>query len=126
MRSIFPDLNQFKQKDKLKTIDKMCEYIKVNTKESDVFLGYPMIRCAAQRSVVLDSKGASMLIEGNPLGLMQWHKEIEEIKNCKTTKDSLEFFKKKKVNYLILDHRNSVLGLKPIHKVETICLYKLN
>ena len=125
-RSIFPDLKQFKQKDKLKAIDKMCEYIKVNTNESDVFMGYPMIRCATNRSVVLDSKGASMLIEGNPLGLMKWYKEIEEIKNCQTTKDSLKFFKKKKVNYLVLNHRNSVLGLKPIHKEESICLFKLD
>ena len=36
-----------------------------------------MLRSAAQRSVVFDGKGSSMLIEGNPNQFINWYKGLD-------------------------------------------------
>jgi hypothetical protein len=88
--------------DKRKTdLGLMLEYVKKNTEKDAVFYGPPLIRTAANRAVVLDAKGASMLIEGNPPKFIQWYLDLNEFNSFKNSFDKINFLKKKKVNYIL-------------------------
>ncbi|WAC01963.1 hypothetical protein N7U66_19320 [Lacinutrix neustonica] len=63
----FGSLNYPKKLD----VDYMADYIAVNTPQNALIYGSHHYRGASKRSVILDSKGASMLIEGNPLQFIE-------------------------------------------------------
>ena len=127
LRSILPNSLRIVKstKPRYNDIDKMMEYIKNNTDQDAVFLGPPIIRSAAKRSVVLDKKGASVIIEGNPKQFMQWYLESTEYENLKSEEEKIAFLKQKKVDY-ILTGRTRNVGVELIHQINKLKLYQIN
>lgn len=109
--SIFPDIHTIFASEKEKQqadVDRMMAYINANTPRDAVFYGAFIIRTACKRSVVLDGKGASMLIEGNPVEFIRWYKESLYLDNCKTDAERIDFLKNKKsVNYIFAEEKLS-------------------
>jgi hypothetical protein len=106
-----------------KDFNEMLTYIKLNTPQNAVFYGSFYIRSACQRSVVLDGKGASMVIEGNPEKLSQWHLDITSL-NSMNQYERLDFLKSKKVTH-ILSQNNEWDFLTPIKIIGTSRLYQI-
>lgn len=124
--SIFPDyhlffLNSF---EKQTDADKMLSYIDKNTPSDAVFFGNFMIRSATRRSVVLDGKGASMLIEGNPVELIQWNKEKKYLESL-TEIQKVTFLRDKKNVTHVLSTKALDGNLKLMHSQGKLKLYKI-
>lgn len=101
----------------------MIDYVKNNTEKDAVFYGSYLVRAGADRAVVLDSKGAGMLIEGNPVKFIAWYKELQQFKLL-NTEDKILFLRNKEVDYII--DEKSWQGLNPIKKIGKVYLYKIN
>jgi hypothetical protein len=127
-RTVFPNWNLVftAPSAKLNDMDKMAIYIEKNTSKEALFFNDFILRTAAKRSVVLDGKGASMLIEGNPKQLIQWHKDTEELKTQKNLNDSIQFLKDKNVDYLILENKANLNKIQLIHSEGNLHLYKID
>lgn len=124
-RSILPsNLQLSKAKPVDVSLSLMVEYIESNTKSNAVFFGKEsyLIRAGAGRSVVLDSKGAGMLIEGNPAKFISWYQERQHFKSLNTANKIL-FLRNKKVNYIMDDKPWE--GLDPIKTIGNVNLYKI-
>lgn len=126
-RTVFPNYsNVFKNpNEKLKPLDKLSAYVKENTPKDALFADFFIFRSAAERSVILDGKGASMLIEGNPVQFIEWYKDVIELKECKNYEDSIRFYKNKNVNYLIFRKKRSKEDIKLIHQEGSFFLYEI-
>lgn len=103
-------------------LSKMINYIEKNTEENAVFYGSYLIRTGAKKSVILDEKGAGMLIEGNPVKFVNWYKERLYFISL-NEKEKIIFLKDKNVNYIIDDKPWD--ELVPIKVIGNIYLYKL-
>lgn len=103
----------------------MVMYIKKNTKKDAVFYGEDsfLIRAGADRSVVLDSKGSSMLIEGNQKQLLEWYLDIKKMKSLKNNKELIIFLKTKNVDYIISKEKKKELNL--VKQINNVFLYKI-
>ncbi len=124
--SIFPDYNSFfvSKDEKLTDMDNMLTFINNNSNKTDVFYGAFIVRSACKRSVVLDGKGASMLIEGNPVQLIQWYQETKIYKSL-SEKEKIKFLKiKKGVTHILSKENLDVNQTKLIHQEGDIKLYK--
>ncbi|WP_299385109.1 hypothetical protein [uncultured Lacinutrix sp.] len=108
-----------------KDSDKMAEYISVNTDQEAVLFGSHVYRAATKRSVVLDPKGASMLIEGNPSRFIQWRKDQKRVGEAKSIKDIIAILKSLEVNYIVSRNENYAIELTAIHTEGNISLYKI-
>lgn len=119
--SLWPD-----KKERYNSTDKMMDYIASNTEINDVFRGPPIIRCAAKRSVVMDYKGSSAIIEGNPKQFIQWYKDRAEYVKLKTQEERLQFLRStKNVDYIVTKgdlKKNATL----VHEVNELRLYRLH
>ncbi len=126
-RSILPNsISLIKaEKENYNDMDRMMEYISNNTHQDDVFYGSPIIRSASKRSVVMDYKGASAIIEGNPKQFMQWYNDKAEYKKLDSELERTIFLKKKNVNY-ILTKRDRSKNVQLVHQVNEFKLYKIN
>ena len=107
---------------KVLTIDKMADYILENTNENAVIFGGHHYRGASKRSVVLDSKGASMIIEGNPSQFIQWKKDQTKLAEATTIEEKLSVLKSLEVNYIVTKRD---FPLEVIHREGDLKLYKL-
>lgn len=127
-RSIFPIFSEItaEPNTKKKPIDKLSEFIVNNTNPEALFADCFILRSAAKRSVILDGKGASMLIEGNPIQFINWYKDLKELKSSKNFQDSIQFYKQKGVDYLIFEEKHSDVNIDFIHQEGNLFLYKLN
>jgi len=105
-----------------KDMAKMLDYIDRNTSKDAVFYGYNQIRAATGRSVVMDGKGAGMLIEGNREKFVQWYVDTETFDKLPDTMKP-EFLRAKKVNYVMTDKQWK--SLTPIKKIGKFYLYKI-
>ncbi|QAA81360.1 hypothetical protein EI546_06295 [Aequorivita sp. H23M31] len=105
-------------------MEKMLDYIRKNTPEDAVFYGPQIIRSATMRSVVLDSKGASILIEGNPTEFTDWLKDRNEFRKLEDQNSQIEFLMNKNVNYIV-DDRERFNLIVPVFKVGHLKLYQL-
>jgi len=103
-------------------LTQMIDYIKFNTEKEAVFYGTYLIRAGADRAVVLDSKGASMLIEGNPIRFIEWYYDLKMFRS-KDSEGKLAFLKSKKVSYIMDDKVWE--GLRPIKIIGSFYLYKI-
>jgi cell shape-determining protein MreD len=108
--------------EKKKDLGLMLEYVKNNTEKDAVFYGSPLIRTAANRAVVLDGKGAGMLIEGNLEKFVKWYLDLKEY-NTLTINGKVAFLKSKKANYILDDTVWS--GLIPRKKIGEYYLYRI-
>ena len=106
-------------------LNEMMKYINQNTNQESVFYGPYLIRTGAERAVVLDSKGASMLIEGNIQKLSDWYLMLQEFKTHKEPKDKIDFLRKNKVNY-ILDNTDFWINLPVQKQIGKYKLYHIN
>lgn len=105
-----------------KNLGLMFEYIKKNTEKNAVFYGSFLIRTATNRSVVLDGKGAGMLIEGNQEKFVKWYLDLK-VYNTLTINEKVYFLKSKKANYILDDI--VWRGLIPKKKIGKYYLYKI-
>jgi hypothetical protein len=120
---ILPNNMKFNSKNSTNyDLSEMIDYLKHNTEQDAVFFGSYLIRAGADRSVVLDAKGASMLIEGNPIKFIQWYKDRNEFK-AKVGYEKVEFLKSKGVNYILSEDEWS--GLEPLKVIGNVFLYKI-
>lgn len=101
-REIYPDVKSIIDGSAfVKTdFDKMIDYIKTNTNKEDLFYASYMYRSSAKRPVVLDSKGVSILIEGNPKGLINWYQE-KTVFDKLSPVDKVDFLRSKRVRYVV-------------------------
>jgi hypothetical protein len=106
-----------------KTKDAMAKYIKNYTDIDAVVFGDYFYRSAAKRSVVLDTKGASMIIEGNPEKLIKWYQGKLEFWAIKSIDERMIFLKNYGVNYYVT--KNTTYSLEVVYKVDDLILYKL-
>ncbi len=126
VRSILPNsLNVYdRSSSKNEEMEFMLNFIRKNTPEEAVFYGPEIIRSATKRSVVLDTKGASILIEGNPEQFSNWYLEKKHFENLSSQIDKIRFLREKKVTYIV-DYGNRFDSLMPIKIKNTLKLYKL-
>jgi len=105
-------------------LEKMLEYIKIETDRNALFYGPSILRIGSKRAVILDTKGASMLLESNPLKFVEWYEDYSEFSNLKAIEDKRLFLKNKGVNYLLTNNNDYSLNL--IKKFGIWELYKLD
>lgn len=112
-RSILPRISDVvKPISQRKTdFDKMADYIAQNTPVSSTFYNTFSLRCAAKRSVRFDSKGANILVEGNPQKLIEWYTDTEFIKRA-TLDEKLLFLKQAGVDYILAENKDYPLHIK--------------
>ncbi|MEZ4838922.1 hypothetical protein [Flavobacterium sp.] len=121
--SILPNNLKIHHKEKKNyDLSEMIDYIKQNTERNAVFYGDYLIRAGADRSVVLDHKGASMLIEGNPIKLIQWQNDLELMRKLNPT-EKIDFLKSKNVNYVVTTIPWT--KLIPLKVIGSVYLYKI-
>ncbi|WP_452220395.1 hypothetical protein [Lacinutrix salivirga] len=104
------------------TKDKMAKYIEENTPIDAIIYGDFMYRSASKRSVMFDNKGASMLIEGNPVKLIDWYKKKQHIKSLSTKEERWLYLKSLGVDYYVTYNPN--YNLEIVHKEDDLILYK--
>ncbi|KJJ38188.1 hypothetical protein MB09_08925 [Aequorivita vladivostokensis] len=123
-RSIVPNFSEvFKPLSERKTdFDKMANYIKENTPVAAVFYKNYYLRTAAQRSVRFDSKGANILVEGNPQKLIEWHRDRFYLKAASEA-ERLRYLKERGVDYMLLNEETDALRLEK--KIGNQFLYTL-
>ena len=102
-------------------LEKMLDYIRKNTDENAVFTGYHIIRASTQRSVKCDTKGASMIIEGNPVQFVQWYKNKKALDTLDLL-SKMKFYKNQRVDYWLT---RDTLPMEPIFQSGKWKLYKL-
>ncbi|MCG2611243.1 hypothetical protein LZZ90_06970 [Flavobacterium sp. SM15] len=102
--------------------EKMVIFVKQQTPDDSVFFGNFLLRSAANRSVVLDAKGAGMLIEGNPEKFVAWYQDIVRFEKL-PSREKTAFLRNKKVNY-ILD-KNHWEDCELVKTIGEYRLYKL-
>ncbi|WP_046755623.1 hypothetical protein [Kordia jejudonensis] len=107
-----------------KGLHEMLEYIKINTPKDALFYAPPVCRSGAQRSVDLDTKGASMIIEGNPARFIQWYQNYTEFTHKPSRIEGNTFLKSYGIDYVLVDIEWPELKL--IHQIENWRLYKVN
>ena len=125
MTSILPKafkLGQPEVKSSKDDLAKMIAYIKKNTETDAVFAGSFLIRAVADRSVLFDSKGAGMLIEGNLNKFIAWYLAEKKLKML-SIPEKTDFLKTQHVDYVLSD--SEWKGLKPVHIVGSYRLYRL-
>ncbi len=125
--SIFPNFRTIMANPDQKKgdIDRMMDYINAHTSPDAVFYGSFLIRPACKRSVVLDGKGASMLIEGNPLAFINWARETEMLKACRTDAEKAVFLKSHKSVGYILSGKPMSGPVELMHTEGDVRLYKI-
>ena len=104
--------------------DRMMTFIKANTPEDAVFVGPPIIRIGARRSVILDVKGSSSLIEGNPKRLIEWHQRRKKLDALTNMSERTLFFKESGADYLLTRHELQA-HVELVHTEGKLNLYKL-
>lgn len=125
--SIFPDFRMVfaSKEEKRIDVDRMMEYISKNTLKEDVFYGIFTIRSACRRSVVLDGKGASMLIEGNPVEFIRWYRESQLLESLPTDAEKINFLKKTKSVTYIFSQKEMSGPVRLVHTEGPYHLYKI-
>jgi hypothetical protein len=74
------------------------------------FIGPASIRSACRQSVVFDSKGASMLIEGNPDKFSEWGRRRNELDKTINSEEKVQLFIEWGAEYILTkDYFNEVL-----------------
>jgi hypothetical protein len=103
-------------------LEKILEFINNNTPKDALFVGSHVIRSACKRSVQFDSKGASMLIEGNQNQFIEWYKNKNFLKKI-NQREKIEFYKRKGVTYIVTE--NKYKDLIPLFTSGNLMLYKI-
>ena len=124
-RTILPSNLSLKSKP-VKSIsnqDKMADYIKTRTNIDAVIYGSHLYRVSSQRSVILDFKGASMLIEGNPTRLINWYNNRKDLENLQDDIDKIKFVKNIGATHMVTN--KIIESLEILNNEGDLYLYKL-
>src|SRR5690606_32341314 len=107
-RTVFPNMLNICNRPSMEDVgmENMLEYIKQHTPQDAVFFGDQIIRSATGRSVVMDNKGASIIIEANPKQFVKWYLDKEEYRKLQGQDSKIEFLKKKNVSYIVVNGEN--------------------
>jgi hypothetical protein len=82
-------------------LNDVLQYIRKNTPKDAILFAPDIGRSGGQRSVVLDSKGANMLIEGNPKRYVQWYQDYQNY-NKLSRIESNQFLRDYGVEYVLI------------------------
>ncbi len=125
IRGVFPNTSQvFASKEsKISDFDKIANYINTHTPMDVVFYKNFKLRAAAQRSVRLDSKGASILIESSPTQLIRWYHEKQQLKALSPS-EVIDHIKKKGVTHWLV-YNTTLPAAELITEQGDYRLYKL-
>ncbi|MBC8755122.1 hypothetical protein H2O64_10595 [Kordia sp. YSTF-M3] len=82
-------------------LNEVLIYIRENTPKDAVFFAPDIGRSGGERSVVLDSKGANMLIEGNPKRFVQWYHDYQTF-NTLPRLESNQYLRDYGVDYVLI------------------------
>ena len=104
-------------------VDKMASYIKVNTEQNALIYGSHVFRAASNRSVILDSKGGSMLIEGNPNRFILWRQQQQLLADAKTNDEKIKVLYDLDIDYVVSRIQN--FNLEIVHRQGDLILYRL-
>lgn len=121
-KMIFPNFNKIESNTDILEIG---EYISKNTPVNSVFYNQTILRTISNRSVKLDHKGASILIEGNPIKFIDWFNKRQEINMMDDKLQQFEFLKKIGVTHVLSENSNFPF-LKRIKTLGKYNLYELN
>ena len=126
VRTILPNSLNIYDRPSRENVDmeKMLAFIRKNTSKKAVFFGPEIIRSATKRSVVLDSKGASAIIEGNPEQFTNWFLEKKHFDALTSQTDKIQFLKDKNVTHIV-EKGDKFDSLVPIKTINNLKLYKL-
>ncbi len=103
--------------------DAMAKFIEQHTDIDAIIFGDYLYRSASKRSVILDTKGASMLIEGNPKRLIEWYKSKMKFRSYKTIEEKFNYLRSLGVDYYVT--KNKSYNLQIVHTEKDWLLYKL-
>ena len=104
--------------------DKMAAYVAAETPEQAVFYKNYRIRAAASKSVLMDTKGPGMLIEGNPQKLVSWYRTYEKIQAMKSP-EKWEALKQLGVTHVLLRKDPKEDYLQLLHQEGAYLLFKI-
>ncbi|WP_034057562.1 hypothetical protein [Lacinutrix jangbogonensis] len=123
-RSVLPNNLSFGSINPVKelSVDRMGQYILENTNQDAVIYGGHYYRGASKRSVILDSKGASMIIEGNPSQFIQWKKDQSRLSHAPSIEEKTAVLRSFGVNYIVSKKQ---FQLEVIHVEGNFKLYLL-
>lgn len=82
-------------------LNEILVYIRENLPKDAILFAPDFGRVGGQRSVVLESKGANMLIEGNPKRFIQWYKDYKAYKKL-SGKEANQFLRDYGVDYVLI------------------------
>ncbi|WP_420573577.1 hypothetical protein [Kordia sp.] len=82
-------------------LNEVLTFIRENTPKDAILFAPDIGRSGGQRSVVLDSKGANMLIEGNPKRYVQWYQDYQNY-NKLSREASNQFLRDYGVEYVLI------------------------
>lgn len=100
----------------------LFDYIKTHTPREAKLYGHTYIRAAAERSVVLDIKGASMLIEGNQQAFIQWYLDYTHLHNLSNKAEQIDYLRAYGVDYIAVDEP---WPLEEVKRIGKCYLYRL-
>ncbi|ARV08943.1 hypothetical protein BTO05_04575 [Winogradskyella sp. PC-19] len=103
--------------------DKMAYFIKTHTNIDAVIYASHLYRVSSQRSVILDFKGASMLIEGNPARLINWYNRRKILESFHDDKNKVEFVKTIGATHMVTN--KIIESLEILNEEGDLYLYKL-
>ncbi|GGD02541.1 hypothetical protein [Hyunsoonleella pacifica] len=106
-----------------KTKDAMAKYIEDYTHVDAVIFGDYLYRSASKRSVILDTKGASMLIEGNPERYIDWYQSKMKFRSIGSIDEKIEYLRYLGVDYYVT--QNTTYNLEVVHNEGSWLLYKI-
>jgi hypothetical protein len=96
---------------KKKNIDLMGEFIRDSLPKEVVFYNTTILRTVAKRAVILDHKGASILIEGNPEKLIEWDLNRNKLNQLQNSKERFIFLKELGVSHIVSKNQKNTLSL---------------
>jgi hypothetical protein len=82
-------------------LNEVLRYIRQNIPKDAILFAPDIGRSGGKRSVVLDSKGANMLIEGNPKRYIKWYQDYQNY-NKLSRKASNQFLRDYGVEYVLI------------------------
>lgn len=97
-------------------------YIRNNTEVDAVFYGSFFIRAGAERSVILDGKGASMIIEGNQPQFIRWYEQNKVLNNLDSPDKKIDYLRNLGADYILSADE---YPLPLVKKEGSLILYKI-
>ncbi|WP_271855502.1 hypothetical protein [Patiriisocius marinus] len=102
--------------------DMISNYINEHIPEDAVFYRTFFFRPSTKRSVALDGKGASIIIEGNPKKLIDWYLKRKKIASINSEIEKYAYISSLGIDYWLT--KDEIFLLEKVHEVNGLFLYK--